>query len=290
MSEPSTRSAPGAPDGHVVHVPQGAYETLYFVLAVLFVAMLLLTNIIGTKLFLVTPDLPVLGPVVGWVAGLAQSLFGQGDDNLTLTAGIITYPITFLITDIVSETFGRKRADRMVLMGFGASILMLAVLQLGRILPASPIWSVPDAYVHVFKPELLTTLGDGTRQASHLAADAAYRFTFDAPGILLLASMTAYLTAQLVDNRLFHFWRRLTKGKALWFRNNMSTTLSQLVDTIIVNVIFLKGYWGLEWSAIGAIILATYLLKAFLALLDTPLCYLGVWLAGRVADGHHAGG
>ncbi len=279
----AARAQGSSAPGHVEHVPQSAYESLYFVLAVLFVAMLMLTNIIGTKLFVVTPELPVLGPVIGWVGSLVAQLFPeQASEAITLTAGIITYPVTFLITDIVSETFGRKRADRMVWLGFGSSLLMLGVLDVARRLTPSPYWQVPDAYAEVFRPDLVTLAADGTQVASSVASQAAYLFTFDAPGTLLLASMTAYLVAQLVDNRLFHFWRRLTKGKALWFRNNMSTMLSQLVDTIIVNAIFLHFYWKMEWPAIWAVIIGVYVLKAFMALLDTPACYLGVWWAGRV--------
>lgn len=275
-----------APTGHVEHVHQNSYETLYHVLAVVFVAMLMLTNIIGTKLFVVSPDLPVLGVVIGWVGSIVAWLFpDQAGADITLTAGIITYPLTFLITDIVSETFGRKRADRMVWLGFGSSLLMLGVLDLARRLTPSPFWQVPHDYAEVFRPDLVTVAADGTMTASAAASQAAYMFTFDAPGTLLFASMTAYLVAQLVDNRLFHFWRRLTKGKALWFRNNMSTGLSQLVDTIIVNGIFLHFYWKMDWQAITAVIIGVYMLKAFLALLDTPLCYLGVWWAARLAHG-----
>jgi uncharacterized PurR-regulated membrane protein YhhQ (DUF165 family) len=282
---------PGPPTpGHVEHVHQNSYETLYFVLTALFVAMLMLTNIIGTKLFVVSPDLPVLGPVIGWVASIVAALFpDQASRDITLTAGIITYPVTFLITDIVSETFGRKRADRMVWMGFGASLLMLGVLEIARRLRPSPVWQVPDAFAGVFRPDLVTVAADGTMTASSVASQAAYQFTFDAPGTLLLASMTAYLVAQLVDNRLFHFWRRLTHGRALWFRNNMSTVLSQLVDTIIVNGIFLHFYWKMDWQAIVSVIIGVYVLKAFMALLDTPFCYLGVWWAGKMARGRNVG-
>jgi uncharacterized PurR-regulated membrane protein YhhQ (DUF165 family) len=265
-------------------VPQNRYETRYFVLATFFVAMLLLTNIIGTKLFAVSLDTPFIGPFIGWVSWLSRALFpGQPEGPITLTAGIITYPVTFLVTDVVSEIYGRKRADRMVLLGFCASLLMLGVLSIARALPASAVWSVPAAFADVFRPDLIHVGADGVRFAGPEAAQAAYQFTFDAPGTLLLASMSAYLAAQLVDNRLFHFWRRLTRGKALWFRNNMSTVLSQLVDTIIVNVIFLHFYWKMDWSSIGAIIVATYIIKAAMALLDTPACYLGVWWVGKTA-------
>jgi len=275
--------------GHVEHVTQSRYELLYMTLALGFIAMLMLTNIIGTKLFVLTTDVPVLGIAVGWASALAAWIFGgEAGDSVTLTAGIVTYPVTFLFTDIVSEVYGRKRADRMVLMGFGASLLMLGVLAIGRVLPPSPFWSVPAPYSDVLRPDLLSAAADGALVGSQIAAQAAYQFTFDAPGTLLFASMTAYLAAQLVDNRLFHFWRRLTRGKALWFRNNMSTTLSQLVDTIIVNVIFLHFYWKMDWAAIGGIIVAVYVLKAFMAAIDTPVCYLGVHWARRLAHSERA--
>jgi len=286
------RFAPGQQPGHVPHVPLGRYEGGYVTLAMLFIAMLMLTNIIGTKLFALPMDVPLVGGLLAAVDRFVQWLLpGQGGgDSLTLTAGIVTYPVTFLITDIVSETYGRKRADRMVLLGFAASVLMLSVLWVGKSLPPSPFWTVPENLAGVFHGEHLGTDAQGRVFAGPRAAQAAYEFTFDAPGILLFASMTAYLVAQLIDNRLFHFWRRLTAGRHLWFRNNMSTGLSQFADTAIVNGIFLRAYFGWEWDAIAAVVIAVYVVKFLLALLDTPLCYLGVWLMGRYARGDGAPG
>jgi len=270
--------------GHVPHVHQSAYETGYMVLVVIFVAMLLLTNVIGTKLFELPMDTPLLAPLLRRIDALIAWIFpGQGgNDALVLTTGIVTYPLTFLCTDIVSEVYGRKRADRMVLLGFSCSLVMLGVLALGVALPPADIWVVPEAFAPLFHPETLTVdPGSGAVSAGSSAAQAAYAFTFDAPGVLLLASMTAYLCAQLVDNRLFHFWRRLSKGKHLWFRNNMSTALSQLVDTVIVSFIFLHFYWKMNFAQIGAVVIGVYFMKLLLALADTPLCYLGVWLTRR---------
>jgi len=279
----SVETPDGSP-GHVPHVAQSSYETGYLILTVLFVAMLMLTNVIGTKLFELPMDLPVLGGVLGWIDSLIDRLFpGQGGrGHLVLTAGIITYPLTFLCTDIVSEVYGRRRADRMVILGFTCSLLMLGVLWLGVALPPAEIWTVPDEFARVFQSDHVKIDADtGAYSASSTASQAAYSFTFDAPGILLLASMAAYLCAQLIDNRLFHFWRRLSRGRYLWFRNNMSTLLSQLVDTIIVNFIFLYFYWDMTLPAIGAVVIGVYFMKFLLALADTPLCYLGVWFARR---------
>jgi hypothetical protein len=146
----------------------------------------------------------------------------------------------------------------MVLLGFGMSFLMLGFLTMARALPPSPIWSNPAMGV------------EDSATMQHM-----FEVTFSTPHILLGASMTAYLVAQLFDVRLYHFWWGITKGRHLWLRNNGSTAISQLVDTIIVNGIFLR--WGLhmEWPVIWQIIAQIYVVKLAMAIVDTPLIYLG---------------
>jgi uncharacterized integral membrane protein (TIGR00697 family) len=94
--------------------------------------------------------------------------------------------------------------------------------------------------------------------------------------------MIAYLIAQTVDVHVFHFWKRLTKGKHLWLRNNASTTFSQLIDTIaILSILYLADNLGPDVNSISKLIrliFASYLFKFFFALFDTPLFYLGVYL------------
>ena len=220
-------------------------EAAYTFCAALFVVVLVLTNIIGTKLFVIFPN------------GGPSFLFDGGP--WTLTSGILTYPITFLLTDLVSEIWGRKRANFMVWMGFIMSLLMLGLLQLAVALPPSPIWNLPE-------------LGIPDSEAMQLA----FRGTFTNPGILLFASMLAYLVAQLFDVKLYHFWWKVTKGRYMFIRNNGSTMISQLADTIIVNGIFLHFGLGLETGMIVQIIIAVYLCKVLLAWIDTPLIYLAV--------------
>ena len=136
---------------------------------------------------------------------------------------------------------------------------MLGIVALVSGLPGSEVW---------VNRELGFTDVEGMQ--------TAFETVFTLPGVLVTASMTAYLTAQLLDNRLFHFWRRVTKGKYLWLRNNGSTVISQFIDTIIVNSIFLGWGMGLEAEVVWSIILANYACKVCLAALDTPLIYLGV--------------
>lgn len=239
-SEPPTEPCLAPSAGSAFSRPDAVY-TLF---AATFSVVLVLTNIIGTKLFVLFPD---GGPA--WF---------NGGEAVTLTAGIVTYPITFWLTDIVSEIWGRQRANLMVYLGFGMSLLMLAVVQIGVWLPPSGLWNLPDY---------------GFADAAGM--QTAYAAVFHNPRLLLFASMLAYLVAQLFDVRLYHFWWRFTGGGHLWLRNNGSTMISQLVDTIIVNGIFLR--WGLdmEWGTIAEIILWVYACKVVLALVDTPFIYVG---------------
>lgn len=224
--------------------------TVFAVLMAAFVVVLVLTNIIGVKLFLAFPET------------LPKGIFGEA---ITLTTGLITYPITFLLTDIVCEVFGRKRANLMVVTGFVMSLVSLVLIHIALVLPGSPAWPLGNA---------------GYETIAEM--QKAFESVFTLPGILIFGSMTAYLVAQLLDVRMFHFWKRVTDGKHLWLRNNASTIVSQLVDTIIVNSIFLGFGLGLDWATVGQIIIASYLFKILIALIDTPFCYLGVALVRRI--------
>lgn len=203
-----------------------AYEGLYVGFMAVFVTFVVLTNTVGVKLF---------------------EFQGR-----ILPVSILWFPMTFLLTDVVSEMYGAKRARLMVIMGFCMSVVLLAFSMIGINLPVASVYPLQQDYANIFGP--------------------IWR--------LLFASMAAYLLAQLVDVRLFHFWKKLTKGKHLWLRNNASTMISQLVDTLTVNMIFLYKNPSVFTGTFGellSIILSVYLIKVVIAALDTPLCYLGVW-------------
>ncbi len=209
-------------------------EKAYSLFMVIFITMIVLTNIIGVKLFEI--------------------------NSVTLTTGIITYPLTFLVTDIVCEVFGKKRASLMVLLGFFASILSLVFINLAVVLPGSEVW-----------------INNSLGYNSIKDMQNAYESVFTLPGFLISASMLAYLVAQLIDVRIFHYLKKVTNEKKLWLRNNLSTIFSQLIDTIIVNSIFLYFGLNLDWDIIFKIIIASYLFKVLIAILDTPLVYIGVY-------------
>ena len=220
-------------------------ERIYLILAAFFIGSLLIANIITFKLF----SIPLPGEV---------TLFGQ--DAVVLAAGILPYPVTFLVTDLISELYGKKRADAVVWTGFWVSLYILLILRLGA-------WVPP--------------VGTDIRTADEV--QALYVGVFGQSSRAIIASMIAYLVAQLIDVRVFHFWKRFTEGRHLWLRNNGSTMFSQLMDSVLVVSIL---FWGqLSAEMIVQVIIASYVFKVLIAAADTPLFYLGVrWLRPLVGD------
>ncbi|HEY87084.1 MAG TPA: queuosine precursor transporter [Dehalococcoidia bacterium] len=163
-------------------------------------------------------------------------------------AGVIAYPLTFLFTDVISELYGRRIASRVVWVGFGANLLMVMLVFGGRLLPPAPFWDGQPAYESI--------LGMVPR--------------------IVLASMAAYLISQHHDVFAFHFWRRKTKARFLWLRNNASTMVSQGLDTGLFITI---AFWGTVPTGILLNMLLTqYVIKLAIAVCDTPFCYLLVAL------------
>lgn len=244
---------------------------LYALYVSLFVAILVVTNIIGTKLFVFMPET------------FPEGFFGV---PFVLTTGILTYPFTFWLTDVVSEIWGSRHANWMVALGFICSVFMLGFIALARVMPPAEIWNVPAEFAEFYSPDRYILDSGGKVQAIDArAAQASFAFTFQSPVLLLFSSMLAYLVAQLIDVYLFHFWKKLTKGKHLWLRNNGSTFFSQFIDTIIVNSLFLFFAFGIPFFAdapgqtsIAQVIITVFFFKTIAALLDTPLIYLGVWV------------
>ena len=227
-------------------------DALFLTLSGVFLTSLVLGNVIGTTKFVTifSLDLP------SWLQALTPELVRNGSNyTMSVPAGVVAYPFTFLATDLISELFGRKRAQMLVWVGFGMNVFMLFLMSINHWLPnSSGVSGGLDLFEGVYQFMIGNTI----------------------------ASMIAYLIAQSVDVRLYHFWKRLTKGKHLWLRNNASTTVSQLVDsTAIITILYLAGNLGDAIDNVGAVIiliLNSYLFKFFFALFDTPLMYLGVRL------------
>jgi queuosine precursor transporter len=183
--------------------------------------------------------------------------------------GVLPYPITFLCTDFISELYGRRRANTVVWVGLILNLWVLFILWIGGVLPP--------------RPEL------GANNLPELAhPNYSFFYIRKLTGMATLASMIAYLTAQFVDVQMFHFLKKLTKGKALWLRNNGSTLTSQMVDSVAVILITYSFSDAIhihpgETVAHGLMILifSNYTFKMVSALLDTIPFYIGVKYLSR---------
>lgn len=228
-------------------------ERVFLVLAGLFLGSMTMLNILGVSRFI-------------------DFSFTLGDLTIpmALAVGVLPYPMTFLCTDFISELYGRARASFLVWVGLGLNLWVVSFLYVGGLMPPEPVLDpvtgLPptDAYDYAF-----------------------YRIRFLTMGAVV-ASMAAYLTAQLCDVTLFHFWKRLTKGRHLWLRNNGSTVVSQFVDTFAVITIthFYANALPIDpnapvWPQLWVYIGSGYVFKLFVALLDTGPFYLGVHYLSR---------
>ena len=209
-------------------------QQIYLVLGVLFVTSLVVSNMIFKKFFYFYPiETPILG----------VKLF-------ELSVGILPYPITFLITDLISEIYGKQKANHVVIGGVIASFFSMGIICVGSIVPATD-WSP--------------------------ISDAVFKSVFGSTSVAVLASMLAYIFAQFIDIRIYHYWKNLTKGKHLWLRNNCSTFLSQLVDTSTV-LVLLCLFKEISWDLFAGLLVAGVSFKILIAVIDTPFLYLGVFL------------
>jgi len=226
-------------------------DILFLSLAGLFIASLVMGNIIGTTKFVTIFSFTM----PGWLQSITPALVRDGSIyTMSIPAGLLAYPVTFLVTDLISELFGRKKAQLVVWVGFFLNLYMLLMMSIGH-------W-FPNTY--------------GVSGGLNLF-EGVYDFLI----ANTVSSMIAYLIAQSVDVRLFHFLKRQTKGKYLWIRNNGSTMFSQLIDsTTILSILYFSGNLGENVTTVGALgilIINSYLFKFFFALMDTPVFYFSVW-------------
>ena len=213
---------------------------IYLYLAALFITSLVVSNLIFQKFFYWYPFDMTIGGI---------KLF-------ELSVGILPYPITFLVTDLISEIYGQKKATQVVIAGIFASFFSLSIVLISNYVPAldaSPI------------------------------NDETFSQVFSLSGLAVLASMLAYLFAQFIDIKIYHFWKRLTKGKMLWLRNNFSTFSSQFIDTTTV-ITLLCVFEVLSWDSFIGLVVSGVIFKILIAFLDTPLLYFFVHLFRKKFD------
>ncbi len=228
-------------------------QRVYLVLSGMFLGTLTLLNVLGVARFV----------------DLSFNLFGL-TIPMVVAVGVLPYPVTFLCTDLISELFGEKKARDMVWVGMLLNVWVVFLLWLGGVLPGFEELDAATGLPRLDAAGRLPVFYE------------IQQLTFG----VVLASMIAYLAAQLCDVRLFHFWKKFTGGRHLWLRNNASTMTSQIVDTTAVVLIthFYTGAVPIDAdlplaSQLLTFILSGYAFKMLVAALDTAPAYLLVsWL------------
>ncbi|UTA46417.1 queuosine precursor transporter [Simiduia sp. 21SJ11W-1] len=224
-------------------------EKVFLLLAGFFLCAMTLLNVIGITRFI------QLGP-------------------MALAVGVLPYPLTFLCTDLVSELYGKKRANFMVTVGLIMNLFVIAILWLGSLAPSVGAESMPPWQQLNLSSDVI--LPDGTVVAGTIEL---YQLIFACTSGAVVASMLAYMAAQYCDVYLFHFWKRLTRGKHLWLRNNLSTLVSQGVDSFtVITVTFGAAYLagGISLNQLLVLMGSNYLFKMVVALADTLPLYAAV--------------
>lgn len=231
-------------------------EKIFLVLAAVFLGSMTLLNVIGITRFV------QLGP-------------------LQLAVGVLPYPLTFLCTDLISELYGKVRANFVVWVGLGLNAFILAVMWLASSLPAvdpaaQPPWQTLELASSLSMANGVTVSG----------SVELFQIVYACTTGSVFASMLAYIAAQFCDVWLFHFFKRLTKGRHLWIRNNFSTMTSQMVDSVaVIAVTFgpLVADGKMAMQTALTLLFANYGFKFMAAALDTlPMYALVAWLGPKV--------
>lgn len=195
-------------------------QKLYIILLSIFLTFLIMAEVTGAKL------IRILG--------------------FTLTFGVIPFPVTFLVTDLLNEYFGRKMVRRTTWIGMVMVLLVYVLIVVGMLIPA-----IPESPVN----------------------DEAFQMVFANSGMIIVGSIIAYVIGQLIDIQVFHRLRVLTKGKLIWLRSTGSTIISQLIDSFVV--IFIAFGAKLSFEKLVAISTNNFAYKLLVAIALTPLIYLG---------------
>ena len=161
--------------------------------------------------------------------------------GFAVPAGVLAYSLTFIVSDVISEVWGKECANNIVQCGFITLVMTSALAWIAVAWPAAPFWGGQDSFSAV--------IGNTPR--------------------IVAASLVAYIVSQKHDIWLFHLLKEKTNSKHLWLRNNVSTVVSQLIDsTIFVTIAF----WGI--LPVGEVILGQWLVKLAIAAIDTPIVYI----------------
>lgn len=216
-------------------------QKVFLVLAAIQITALLVANMIGVKLFSID------------IAGLP----------VEHTAGMLPFPITFVLTDLLNEFYGKKAARMIAWIAFGMAIFAFILVSVARLLPI--LEGIP-----------------GT------ADERSFEVVFGGSSLMTLSSIVAFIFGSLLDIAIFGFFKRLTRGKMVWLRATGSTVVSQLFDSFVITILYFQvaqGLTGAEVASFDFVIRTAftgYVLKFVIAVALTPAVYAGRAFLRRV--------
>ncbi|UCD04538.1 MAG: queuosine precursor transporter [Candidatus Woesearchaeota archaeon] len=172
--------------------------------------------------------------------------------GIPVTAATVSWCLTFPMTDVICEVWGRKKAGKVVFLGFLSLILVTVLITIIRFIPAAPFYTENEAFNSIFS---ITPR-------------------------ILIAGWIAYILSQTHDVFAFSLFKKLTKDKYLWLRNNLSTIVSQFIDSVSFTTIAFLGKY--PFANILQIVFGVYIMKIIIAICDTPFVYLLVrWVKNK---------
>ncbi|SHN29735.1 hypothetical protein SAMN04488057_11795 [Cyclobacterium lianum] len=231
---------------------------LFIILGGIFLTNAILAEIIGVKIF--------SGETTLGLNAANWTFFGDYVLDFNLTAGAVIWPVVFLTTDIINEYFGKKGVRKISFITAGLIAYSFIVISLVTELPPAPFWLEVNAVGPSGAP---------------FDIDYAFNTIFRQGLGIIIGSLVAFLLGQLLDVFVFQKLRKITGSKMIWLRATGSTLVSQFIDSFVVLGIafYVFGNWSIE--QIIAVGIINYIYKFGVAILLTPLLYLGHGLIDR---------
>ncbi|NND30957.1 MAG: queuosine precursor transporter [Saprospiraceae bacterium] len=240
---------------------------LFLILGGFFIANALVAEFIGVKIFSLEKSLGF--------SPFSISLLGEENLAFNLTAGVLLWPVVFVMTDVINEYYGQKGVKILSFLAVGLISYAFLMVFLAINLTPADFW--PGSHISPTLP------ADQQAEISAKVSDYNYAFklVFGQGLWIIFGSLVAFLVGQLLDVLVFHRIKELTGEKMIWLRATGSTLISQFIDSFVV--LFIAFYIGAGWSLglVLAIGLVNYLYKFTMAILLTPLIYLAHFVIDR---------
>ncbi len=221
---------------------------LFYILGAFFISNAILAEFIGVKIF-------SLEKTLGLVP-LNLKIFGYENLSFNLTAGVLLWPIVFILTDVVNEYFGKRGVRFLSFTAAGLIAYAYVMVYFSISLTPADFWIIRNT------------------QNGQLNMQLAYDTIFGQGLWIIVGSLVAFLIGQLVDVTVFHYFKSITGSSKIWLRATGSTLVSQFIDSFVV--LFIAFYVGAGWDLklVLAIGVVNYLYKFTIAVLLTPLLYI----------------